>query len=815
MNASREPRPILSGPVLTRVGGIPTDALDIVAEPTRLLLAELAAITEQLRQASEPLTDALFRLVPQLDDEVELRRKVLAGKRAVHNLKKLPWDPDTLGRVTARLTPAEVGLLDEWVRLHAARSAALAKLEDQLSRERSDAVQALRAALDEPGALESVAIAAPDWVRHANMGATTPRNIKTLYSYVSRAAVKTSPFSGLTTVGVAGTEGEGRAASRTAAALAMLAVHRLARSPRTASLLTYRGAPARAAGREAPGVLLLQSEMAIAGGVIWRQDRVMEADHATGWLERLGEGDLTLAQVLERLGGADPFARFIRLLDAGVLAIVLPWQQGQAPLQRLAELVDGVQESPISADDLRTAQALGEQAHRESVKGRLAALDSLGRYARSWAEPKRGRPAPAALLYEDREAKADLPDVCAVPSVRADLLSLGELMRPHIFRSHIYDLLLEQFVATFGTGGTCDDPLAFFMRLAVERDGNGPLDAAMAADLMSRANPGERAWLPVGPTSAPPSAAVLFQLEAGSYEQVAQGHYRLVVNHFSAGSGALFTRFVRLLGEDFRSRLLHHITGSRPGVACRELVLWADCNTAQAECTGLLPPLCLPGEPTRPDAITLDDTLLVHDAATDTLSLVDRRGEPIGLTYLGLIPQHMLHSYARFLVVLADPWVNASPHSDYTMAKLPQLLPMCHPEHVVPLPREQHGRVVTRRASWLAPIGSLPLPKAGETAAELAVRMDDFRRAHGMPEEVFVHQLGGGDFFTAGDRKPLWVSLASPTSAQVLEGWLAAGVKHVRITEALPARHAHPQLDGDRRRRATEHAAMLIWPKES
>lgn len=815
MNASREPRPILSGPVLTRVGGIPVDALDIVADPTRLLLAELAAITERLRRLSEPLTDVLFNLVPRLDDDIALRRKVLSGKRAVFNLKRPPWDQDTLDRVTARLTPAEAGLLEEWMRVQAARAAALAKLEDQLSRERAETVQVLRAALDGPGVLESMAIAAPEWVRHADLGAATPRNVKTLYSYVSRAAVKTSPFSGLTTVGVAGTEGAGRARSRAAAAMAMLALHRLARSPRTAHLLTYRGAPVRPAGGDAPGSLLLHGEMAIAGGVIWRQDSVMEADHAIGWLDRIGEDDLSFAQVLERLGGADPFARFIRLLDAGVLTIVLPWRLSEAPLERLAELVDGVPESPISADDLRTAHALGDAAHRERVKGRLAALDGLGRYARSWADPKRGRPVPDALLYEDRETEAVLPDICAIPSVRDDLLSLGELMRPHLFRSHIYDLMLEEFVAAFGAGGTCDDPLAFFMRLAVERDGNGPLDVAMADDMRARANPGERAWLPVGPTSAPPSAAVLFQLEAEDYAQVAEGRYRLVVNHFSAGSGALFTRFVRLLGADFRSRLVRHITSTRPGVACRELVLWTDCNTAQAECANLLPPLSLPGEPTRPDAITLDDTRLVHDAGTDTLSLVDRRGEPIGLTYLGLIPQHMVRSYARLLVVLADPWVNASPHSDYTLAKLPELLARCRPGQVVPLPRVQHGRVVTRRASWLAPTSALPLPRSGETPAELVVRMDAFRRAHGMPEEVFVHHLGGGDFFTAGDRKPLWVSLASPTSAQVLEGWLAPGVEYVRITEALPARNAHPQLDAERRRRATEHAAMLIWPEES
>jgi hypothetical protein len=808
--------PEISALTLTRVGGLPADACDLVSPTTRALLAELAELAEvpaQLEAIAQRLVDVCFALVPRLDDDVPLRRAVLAGKRAVHQGKALPWDAARMRGVTDRLPAEQARLVHEWTRLTQARADLMTKLETQLTADREEGLARLRAALAAPEVKQSMTIAAPDWIRHADIAESSSRNVKTLYSYTSRAATKTSPFSGLTTVGVAGQVGQGRARSRSAAALALLALQRLARDEHTAHLLRYRAAPIRPGGPTEPGGLLVHGEVTIAGGVIWREDRVVEADHARRWLDALPAGELMVDEVLAHLGGPEPVARFRRLLDAGVLQVVPPWRQDEDPLPVLARLVNGCAASPITAADLQAAHLLGERAHEEDVDGRLTSLDGLARFAHGWADPVNGAPAPAALLYEDRECGIALPDPLAVSEVRADLESLGARMRPFVFRSHLYDLLVTEFVAVYGEGGACDDVLGFLMRLSVDRDANAPLQAAVAADMTARADPGERAFLQVGPTSAPPSAAVLCQLDADSLADVAAGEFRLVVNQFSAGSGALFTRFTRLLGDGFRDRLAAHVAASRPGVQVRELVIWTDCNTAQAECAGLLPALHLPGEPYARDVITLDDTILVHDATTDTLSLTDRLGNPIGLAYLGLIPQHMLHSYVRLLAVLADPWVNGSPHSDYTMTKAPELLARCGDE-VVALPRITEGRLVTQRASWMVPVTRLPRPLPGRSDAELAAALDSFRRAHGLPEEVFVHQLGGAGYFSTIDRKPLWVSLASPLSATVLAQWLDADTSHVRMVEALPGRDRYPQMDEHGRRRVTEHAALLIWPKE-
>ncbi|WP_055699104.1 lantibiotic dehydratase [Streptomyces silaceus] len=822
---------VISPVVLTRVAGLPSDALDLVAPATRKLLAEHAAVAQRLGALAPRLTDAFFALVPLLDDDVPLRRKVLAAKRSVNRLDPLPWDEDVRGRMAGRLPADAVVLVDEWIRLVGERRALLDQLGQQLAEDRDWAVRALHRTLVSDGAGDggpgesdfaaSLAIAAPDWIRHRDHKARSAKKLKTLYSYVARAAVKTSPFSGLTTVGEAGARGQGRALSRTSATTAHLALRRLARDPATAGLLRYRVAPVRPGTPTEPEGLLLHSEVIITEGVVWRHDRAVEADYALPAMAGLPP-EAALDELLAAVGGSRPFARFVRLLDAGIVQPVPPWHRGEAPFPALAALLtDDGAAAPIGRGDLVRAHDLGDGAWRADGAGRIAAAAELADLTGGWSERSdRGERKPSGLVYEDRETDLALPDPLTVPEVREDLAVLGERVRPYLFRSHLYDFLLERFTAEFGPGGVCRDPLGFLMRLTVDRDANPPLERALFADMASRRDPGDRAWLPVGPTSAPPNTGVFFQLAAADRADIEAGRHRLVVNQYGAGTGGLFSRFGELLGDGFRERLAAHTERCWPGVTHRELVVWTDCNTVQAECGGVLPPLVLPGEVGAENGITLDDTVLAHDARTGTLSLFDRGGDPVGLAYLGLIPQHLLQSYVRLLAILADPWVNGSPHSDYTMTKAHELGPLCG-DDVVALPRVTDGpggRLVTRRASWIVPASALPRPEGGERdETALAVRLDELRRAHGIPEEVFVHQLAGaGDALgMSADRKPMWVSLASPLSVGVLHHWLSPRTSHLRLVEALPERSLHAQRDAFGRPRVTEHVALLAWPEEN
>ncbi|MFE9383455.1 hypothetical protein ACFYMO_09460 [Streptomyces sp. NPDC007025] len=882
-------RPEPGRPELTRVAGLPAAYCPLPSERTAELLdrhAELSGALEELRPRVE---DVLYTLVPLLDDARDLRRAVLAARRAAHRAAPPGWDGPTTARIAEYADEAARGALRRWQELTAAAQAVAGELDKEVARDRAAAEDTLAAALEEPSFAHSLALATPDWVRYGRARGNRKRQraLRTLYSYTVRAAAKTSPFARLTTVGVPGGAHDGRAVQQVSATVVLTALYALARSPRTAQLLRYRPAPVRPADPTAeasddPALLMLHPEYVATGGVTWRLDQVVEAGPAADWARALtaartpdqsmsaggdsipehADGTVEYADALRALGGPDPFRRFLRMLDSGVLAPVPPWRRGEDALDALLALTrqlpdadsagpakalaagdvadgtgaadgtdaadgTGAADGTEAADGLAVVhglRALAAERERlaepvrpgpEAPRRRAGAVARVRELGREWAAAAGwDRFEPAEVWYEDAATGLRLPPVVADERTAEDLRRLGAAIRPRLFRSHLYDTLVRRFVAAYGSGGSCDDVLGFAMRCGAESDRDPELERAVQLDLAVREDPGERAWLPVGPSSAPPTAAVLFQQLRGGSGGAADGGPRLVVNQFNPGTGGLLTRFTQLLGGDFAEALRGHVRRCWPHAAHhRELVLWTECSTAQAQSCGLLPPLTLPGELGAADALPLDATRLVHDPRQDTLTLLAPDGLPLAAAYTGLVPTHLFPKFARFLAVLSDPWINGSPLSDHRM---PFQLPR-DPEQVCAQDRQTldgAGTVVTRRASWTVPVHRLPLPSpdAGCDASGVAA-MDAFRRAHRVPREVFAYLLpaNGGGFGPDHDRKPLWVRLDSAVSLEVLAHWITPGTGHLRLVEALPAHDEHPLRDADGHRRAAEHAALLHW----
>ncbi|HEX3005223.1 MAG TPA: hypothetical protein VHO27_13505 [Angustibacter sp.] len=805
------------GPVLSRVGGLPADAVDLVGPRTAEILRDVHDADAGVQDAAEAVVDALFELVPRLDDDVELRRRVLAGKRVAHRADDLPWDDPTWQAVAQRLPDGAALDVERYRVLCAERARLLRQLDDAVAADRDRSVAGLYALLDDERYLASLAVAAPDWLAHARpreRRRTTVAALKTVYSYAVRASLKTSPFSGLTTVAAAGSCGSGRRRTQPSLVLAARALSALARDPSTAALLRFRLAPTRPGGDDAPSGVLLRAENLMADGVVWRHDRVVPADAALRWVQALADLDEPFAfeDLTSRLGGDDPFTRYLRLLDTGVVRPVPPWHRRQPALPALAKVV-GDAGSPISAADLLEVHTRATAVADSDPPTRVAHALRIQELTRDWGDrADLGVQTPSGWVYEDCESEVAVPDPLTSPVVRSALDDLASSVRPQVFRSHVYDHVVRSLVAEYGRGGVCDDPLGFLMRLSLERDVDPALQQAQTADLRERGHAGDRAFLPVGATSAPPSAGVLVQL-AGDEQQPGGEPAWVVVNHFAAGSGALSARFTSLLPEAFTTQLRAFVREGWGELPCRELLVWTDCNNAQAQCSGLLPPLLVPGEPddpAHPDGLRLTDTRLVHDPVDDTVFLVDPAGQPFGLTYLGLTPQHLLQGYLRLLVTIANPWVNGAQASDYTATMAHDLVSACG-DDVVHLPRRESGRLVTRRESWVVPVALLVGEGRRCDAAQLR-RLHALRTAHGMPDEVFVHQLGGGADAMLGDaHKPTWVSFASTVSLEAFWQWLRPGTTHVRVVEALPSRRQHLQVDRDGRPRVTEHAAFVRW----
>lgn len=803
------------GPVLSRVGGLPVDAVDLVGPRTLDLLGRLDDIDGNVHKAAPVVVDALFTLVPQLDDDVPLRRRVLAGKREAHRGHDLPWEAATWHAVQQRLSDGAAADVKRYLGLCEERAELSLQLAAEIHADHLRSVDSLYALLDDERYLASLAVAAPDWLAHARPRQRRPTSVaavKTLYSYAVRASLKTSPFSGLTTVAAAGTRGAGRRVTEPSLVLAARALSALARDPRTAVLLGFRLAPIRPGCEDAPSGVLLRAENLMADGIVWRHDRVVPADVALTWVEALADltEPFTFGDMVSRLGGGDPFARYLRLLDTGVVRATPPWRRREAALEVLADLV-GDRPSPIGGVELREVHGLARGVAESAPDARVQHAMRIQELTRDWGDrADLGLQTSSGSVYEDCESDLAVDDPLASPEVLSALDDLAATVRPYVFRSHVYDYVVRAFVAEHDRGGVCDDPLGFLMRLSLERDVDLALHRAQAADLRERGSAGGRAYLPVGSSSAPPTAGLLVQLTDG--DGADPDAPLLVVNHFSAGSGALSARFTSLLSADFTDRLRAFVQDGWDGLACRELLVWTDCNNAQAQCSGLLPPLLVPGEPDAPDGLQLADIRIVHDPADDTIALVDSHGTPFGVTYLGLTPQHLLQGYLRLLATIANPWVNGAQACDYTATMSHDLLSACRND-VVQLPRRVQGRVVTRRESWVVPVGLLTGDSKRCSASQLQ-RLHRLRSARGMPDEVFVHQLGGGPDAMLGDaHKPTWLSFASTVSLESFWQWLRPGTTHVRVVEALPSRREHRQRDRDGRARVTEHAAFVRWDR--
>lgn len=102
-------------------------------------------------------------------------------------------------------------------------------------------------------------------------------------------------------------------------------------------------------------------------------------------------------------------------------------------------------------------------------------------------------------------------------------------------------------------------------------------------------------------------------------------------------------------------------------------------------------------------------------------------------------------------------------------------------DHVTARPRVVHGDVVLSRRSWTTTAGHLPVQGAREAAHFLDWQR--WRRAHGLPEQVFATVSAGP---SAAGAKPQYVDFASLLSLAAFETLLRDPAHRVVFREMLP-----------------------------
>ncbi|MFI5913336.1 lantibiotic dehydratase [Dactylosporangium sp. NPDC051541] len=115
---------------------------------------------------------------------------------------------------------------------------------------------------------------------------------------------------------------------------------------------------------------------------------------------------------------------------------------------------------------------------------------------------------------------------------------------------------------------------------------------------------------------------------------------------------------------------------------------------------------------------------------------------------------------------------------------------------VVRFPRVEIGRVVVRRARWVAPKAQVPMRDKGEPDAGFLLRIAQWLLAREMPSRCFVRMNdapvadgpGGGGRFDKS-RKPVYVDFANWYLVQAFERMLADAGPVIVFEEVLPAVH--------------------------
>lgn len=456
-------------PVVGRVAGLPARVVERLSGRLAGELSALLRLEEELAEARSALADRLHAEVPGA--QPALRRLLLAVKRDCHNARELdrrPHHPEWTALVE-RVGPAA----ERVVALEARHRGLLADFGALFEWERSRQRRALAAQLQDAAFVRGLALASPDLVvalreRADGVERSARRDARAdaaLLRYVTRAAVKVSPFSTFTPVAVGALRrGSGSAAVRLRGsgwrARSLVRLRRYLLQQYADLLVRY--APLRDALPVALNDSLVEVEPGCFlflrpgrwvpdlehGALRFRADALVRAELPRARVARLAAelaggrtttGELARAVDDGREGCASA-AELDRLLELGLLLPVLPWPAHEGylerrmcaalralpgvpgldgflePLERLVALEEGYASSadPVASlrDLLRVSDELLEAALRLAGvdPGRITrrGSDAFRVYEDVLLQPREERAAPAVFQLSRSSAEGAL-----------------------------------------------------------------------------------------------------------------------------------------------------------------------------------------------------------------------------------------------------------------------------------------------------------------------------------------------------------------------------------------------------------------------
>ncbi|HYU33298.1 MAG TPA: lantibiotic dehydratase [Thermoanaerobaculia bacterium] len=845
----------MASPVLIRIAGLPAASLESFGGETCLGPFDAwEAARRELAAVRTEMVAALHEQIPNLPPE--LRRLFLAVKRDCHNGRPLrrhraapEWEEvrRRTGPLADRLAGSEER---EWE--------AAEDLDRAFAGQRRRELRALWQLAREPGFQRGLALASPPLLasleEHGNAAGPGPRERRLalgLLRYVSRAALKLSPFSTFTRVapgeilemspGAGGlqllgdpAEWRERSLVRLRRYLVEQIAHLLLRCPAVRERSVVRLNPARE--EMGPGLWrLLQPGSWIPGGsgeapMAYRSAAVVEipaAPELVAWLDEitargdLGAGDLE-ARLAEVRGGPREEARALldKLLQMGLLVLEPLWAGDHPRLEEaVAEALLALpsQEGPLAAvaAGLRRIVELEEAFSRsaepagtvEEVQRQLEAVWN----AALAAAGLEGATAP----YRNREIDV-FEDVVATGDEGAEVAQVARSVAEEALSCaapwlRLMDLLGGRREALHSLAGVLRrrwpdqeevSALALYQEIhGLLPDGRGEEIDRIRNEIWrdlpglvhqdgeeGRIDPGElTALLARVPPGADPGVGPCVFL------QPADALGRLwVINRIFEGTGRYGSRFIAAMPPAVRRRLTEQLA-ARSGALVD--LFWPHGDTLNVHAFQTARAIVLPGD--RVDLPAERRVELRHlrvriDPATGLPWLAGAAGERIRPVYLGGSSLAFAPPLIRFLALFGPGELKPIP--------LPR--PARNEDGIQILDRLLLGRLVLGRKRWIVPAGPLRERLAASSPSRACREVLRWWRGSGLPSRVFViervHHESQEEAY-----KPQLVELASPLFFQLFAGIVHAAGSTLTVEEVLPGPEAFPQ-DAQGRRWAVE-----------
>lgn len=373
---------------VVRVAGLPGESARVGRLPeTVRRLRDLRDLRRGMRDRGDRAADLLYPAIGGCEDR-DVRRALLACRRAVHNGRApLPLPEGAL----ARLTEEGRELLDRLRSDHERWERDLTRAKEAFRTERTEASHRLAALVRDEDFLRALAMASdalfPDveaWLAGPPDAAEHLNTRRRVLSYVLRTALKTSPFSTLTTAGLIGGTVDGESAEVSSLGSGLPAPDRLSRHLELNAEIESRLERLLVAAH-GPRILRANPTLTVSGErlLVVHPDGRFLGVPALPWVLRLveragrGAAPTELVELLtEEFGAGEEEAStsLDRLVTAGVLQADLdvPDQISDRP----SAIADRL-ESPAGDPVRRLAEAVRDVEKADEPTGRWMSLGLL------------------------------------------------------------------------------------------------------------------------------------------------------------------------------------------------------------------------------------------------------------------------------------------------------------------------------------------------------------------------------------------------------------------------------------------------------